>query len=352
MGKKTSKAARAAVPLACLLGAAAVFFACRLVSPVYSSLALALYFLALACAYDLKYLRVPEWLLGAMMVAGALYHAGLYTGLLAPSVELGLLPKYFSPAQFFLTIAVVGALIAVYFGSFLTNFLAGCGIRIGEHDLGLFIGIALLVPIRQLPNLPGGAVLFIPSVMLNSLFFGIFVALAVYVVYRLAANPALARMEKPPNPGPHGHRIRPRAVSNAVLGALCVAAFWTVAGRVLIPFPSLSWLGLAGVWVLIISGSLLLFWERVPFPAGLVNSLLVMFYARRFIPLPGNLWFVMLPFAVLAILSLLTALLSLVDAGLPSLGIRNRGFPLVPAIIFGLLVSVFFGDLFLSWLIP
>lgn len=188
--------------LACLSVSLIAFLLALQLSPRDAPLVLAVSLTAAACAFDFCELKIPLWIPALMVTVGALY---LVASFVQPAVQL---------ESLFTWIAVPAAA----FAAMMILDLVG----VGDHDIYLIAGIAMLVPFRAVSNihLSFAFPLFIISVALNAAVIGTAAAFVVNIVRcRFFSN----RVAFPPE-----HKTPESTTRKKIIQVSAVMAFWIV----------------------------------------------------------------------------------------------------------------------------
>ena len=355
--------AKVVVPLACLAAACGVFFLFLNLSPYNAPLALAVFLTAVACIYDLEHLKIPWWIPGALIAAGPLYYISLWQGLLPVPHELKslILEQGFGRGVLFIKgnifvplFWVVGLVISAFLAWFAFNLIGT-----GQQDFAIMIGVGALIPARVVPNLAGvDPIIYVPSIVLNTVTVGALAALLLYIVYRFL---------RPAGPDEEGVRFAPDQVKTGssqwpavwrIIGVLCVVAFW-IGVRYVLPLllnPASVWytVYVAMAWILICISSFLIF-PYIPVEAWFANAFAVFVFVPTFLPVPSapGIWFkymLLLPLLALTVVMLFSTVMEFITNRVPWL--EGKRFPFVPAILVGLLLTTLWGDFVFGWVYP
>jgi len=333
---------RLIVPLVCLLAATGAFWGVYQASPIHAPLVMGIVLVAMACVYDFTDLSVPKWVIGAIAGSGIAYNAALWLGWLPIPAELA---AVMPPGSFdFLIYWGVGIMATFVVGGMLFSLA-----NTGGQDVHLLVALAVLLPLRTVPNVNAsiggfhGGVLFASSIALNAVVVGAVVAFAIGIVRRAKFGKTRYDDRVPP-PESYGQ------ASRNILWVLGILAFWTVIGRLAAFFDANSFL-MVFVWMFV--AFLGMYTSNfIPTLPWAVNWGFIAFYLPTILPIPAA-------YGATYIVAMIMAfgVVAIVHTGLDVMARTCYAggkcvYPFVPAILVALVITATWGDFVMGWIYP
>lgn len=361
---------KALIALACVASAIAMLYFASAGSPQNIPVILAVLFIVIASAYDVKYIETPEWIPVVMFIAGGLFSVLYYFRIIPPTREVATAlnaPKYIPELTPFSIAAATGLtafeplslLIVGVFAGFLALF-ATMPAGTGRGDMYFMMGLAALIPLRAIPNMgdgmfgPGSAMLFITSVMLNSAIFGMPFAHILSRILKVYNTDAYARVHRALKE--MGMTWRPRPFMYTCQAVLSVALWLAVAKVLPLLTCGLELSKLAWVWFGVCAAPIALALYLDNALIGAIGGVVMTTLLPREMPIPRGI--------IMTSMLYITFVWSAIVVVWGIVGIADEVYararkvpamrvcPYIPAMLIGLIITLTYGDFILGWLIP